>query len=360
MEKNLFEKISAALAEDFINYEEVARILALGFKSNKNVLLWGPGGHGKSEMVELAMSLIAEESDIFAQSFGEGLDEATLWGGLDLGALEVEKVIKYYPEQSFLAKPYAIFEEMFDAPTSVLLALKDTLTARKLKKGAQQFVMQTKMIVANTNRDPEEISELGLSAAALMERFPLQLKVIWKSYESKDYLKLFKKVGPKLPGADLNGNSSVLAEVMAKAGEQGGIISPRTAVHALGIVKTSAALRGSNLVERGDLLDLAFLPGMQEFAETLKQELDDAYERAQIEHLLGAAEAKLRALLGEFNSADTPIKYLQVAKRLELFGDEASSLKVTDELSSRRKQLRETASEKASAAQKRALEETRI
>ncbi len=99
--ENLYETILAKLQEKFVRCEEIARVIALAIESQKNVLLWGPGGHGKSEMITEALEYLFNEDDIFVQSFGEGMDEATLWGGLDFAALENEKVLKYFPDQSF-------------------------------------------------------------------------------------------------------------------------------------------------------------------------------------------------------------------------------------------------------------------
>lgn len=355
---NLYTEISSALSADFVKSAEMARIIALAIEAGKNVLLWGPGGHGKSEMVTKALSCVAND-DVFVQSFGEGMDEATLWGGLDFRALDTEKVLRYYPENSFLAKEYAVFEEIFDAPAQVLLALKDTLTAKRLRKGSQSFRMETKVIIAITNKDPDEVAELGPAAQALIERFPLQLKVEWPSYEAADYAELFSKVGPKLPGPDLNGTSAILAEVFAKVAESDQPISPRTAVHALGLVKAAATLRGAEKVEKEDLLDLTFLPGMEEFATNLRAELDAAYERSAAEERIRQAESRLQALAYELDDAATPIKALQVAKRLLSFQDEISSLKVTDTLTERRKNLRNRAGELVTRAQQCALDFTR-
>jgi MoxR-like ATPase len=360
---NQHSKIVNALAATFINVDELARILALAIESGKNVLLWGPGGHGKSEMVAAALATVTSDENVFVQSFGEGMDEATLWGGLDFKALEAEKVMRYFPENSFLASEYAVFEEMFDAPASVLLALKDTLTSKRLRKGSQSFAMKTKVVIALTNKDPAEISELGPAAHALIERFPLQLKVSWKSYAAQDYLKLFEKVAPRLPGADLNGSSRVLAEMIAKAGESGGIISPRSAVHALGVVKASAALRGSRVVEKQDLLDLRFIDGMEGLTENLQKELDAATERAAAEARVMEAERKLASLLTIFDEAKraaSPIKLLQAARSFATFQDEVAGLKVTDGLTDRRKRVRDSAAEKGTEAQKLALENTRV
>ncbi len=362
---NLFDKLKSRLERDFIKCEDLARVLALAITSGKNVLLWGPGGHGKSEMIETALAEIVTDLDneVHVQSFGEGMDEATLWGGLDFRALETEKVLRYFPELSFLARPYAVFEELFDAPASVLLALKDTLTARKLRKGSQVFAMKTKVIIALTNKDPAEISELGPAAHALIERFPIQLNVKWPSYKAADYSELFVKVAPRLPGADLNGMSSVLAEMLGKLAEQGRPISPRSAVHALGVVKTSAALRGSAKVEKVDLLDLKFVDGFEALAENLKTELDKASERATAEVLLVEAEGELNSLLSDLEAADrtqSPVKCNQAALRLLSFQDKVANLKVTDGLTEKRKQLREAASQKSAEAQKLSLKHTRL
>jgi hypothetical protein len=109
------------------------------------------------------------------------------------------------------------------------------------------------------------------------------------------------------------------------------------------------------------LTDLRFLPGLESLADTIQAELTAAMERAAAEGRLQEAERKFQTLLAEFDSAGaSPLKYLQVARRLQGFQDEVASLKVTDGLTERRKQLRDSASERAAAAQKAALESTRI
>jgi hypothetical protein len=153
----------------------------------------------------------------------------------------------------------------------------------------------------------------------------------------------------------------VLAELVAKAGEGDTPISPRSAVHALGVVKASAAIRGENKVNKEDLVDLKFISGLEGLAENIRQELEAAYERAAAENLLQAAEQKLQTLLAEITAASgSPIKLLQVARRFQVFQDEVANLKVTDGLTDRRKRLREVAAEKVVEAQKAAMDSTRI
>lgn len=358
-----YQKISEILSGSFVFAGEMARILSLAFASKKFVIVFGPGGHAKSEMVKAVIDGLGLDNEAFYQFFGEGMDESRLFGGLNFRKLEEEKVLEYYPEKSFLNSRVAVFEELFDAPASVLLALKDVLTSRELRNGAQRFRMRTEVIICLTNKEPSEISELGPAAHALIERFPLQLNLKWADYSAKSYLALFEKVAPRLGGAVLNGFKAVLAEILANATATGNFVSPRTAVHAFQVCQAAATMRGADRVEKQDLTDLRFLPGLEGLAETIQKDLDAAMERAAAEGRVVAAERKLGDLLTSFEDAEraaSPIKLLQVAKGLTSFGDEVAGLKVTDGLTDRRKHLRDSAAEKAAEAQKLALESTRI
>jgi len=356
----MLEKIRTILDASFVFIDEVVRIFALAFTGEKNLIIFGPGGHAKSELTKAVVDGLGLDNDTFYQFFGEGMDESRLFGGLNFKKLEEEKVLEYYPERSFLNSRVAVFEELFDAPASVLLALKDCLTAKELRNGSQRFKMKTEIIICLTNKEPNEISDLGPAAHALIERFPLQLNLKWKDYSASSYLAMFEKVAKRLGGPVLNGFKGVLAEILAKATAEGNFVSPRTAVHAFQVCQASATMRGANHVEKQDLTDLRFLPGLEGLAETIQADLTAAMERAAAEKNLSQAESTLRELLSELSQATSPIKALQVAKKFVVFQDEVSSLKITDGLSERRKRLRETVGEKITEAQSRALEQTRI
>ncbi len=352
----MLEKIKAILSAGFIFCDEVAEILAVALTAKKNIILWGPGGHAKSAMVQAIVNALGLADDVFFMSFGEGMDEATLWGGLDFGKLDTEKVLEYFPERSFLARQYAVFEELFDAPASVLLSLKDTLTAGCLRKGNQQFAMRTQVIIACTNREPSELSELGPAAQALVERFPLQLRVAWPSYSAEDFKALFAKVA----SSRLNGFIPILAEVIAKACAEGSFVSPRTAIHARDIVVGRADARGAEKVEKEDLSALRFVDGLETIGETIAAEVEAAMARAEATSKMEAAEQKLAELLAELGEAATPIKALQAAKRLQALENETGQLVVPDELVERRNNLRAAIGQNISSARVKAEELTNI
>jgi MoxR-like ATPase len=357
--QEVYSSIHIGLQKKFVDSDHLARILSLALTSGQNLLLWGPGGHGKSEMIEEAFKQIAVEP--FTQSFGEGMTEDALWGGLDFKALEEEKVFKYFPENSFLNYEYVVFEELFDAPSSVLLGLKDTITSRKLRKGCQVFDMKTRIIIALTNKDPNEVSAIGPAAEALIQRFPLQLKVAWEKYEKQQYLTLFQKVSPELEGPDLNGTLEVLADVMAQATASGEVVSPRTAVHSLRLVKAAALMRGSEKVEREDLLDLLYLPGMENFASKLQKELDDSFKRIQSRKDFQIVQNETNSKISYFaNAPKTPIALMKNAKKLEEMLTRVNALTLTDDLANERKILRETLDNKIAEFKRMAYDSVEV
>ena len=357
---NLYQQIKGYLDANFVFADEIARILALAISGRKNVIVYGPSGHAKSAMVDEVMQGLGLVEDCFVQFFGEGMDESRLFGGLDFGKLDEDKVLEYFPERSFLNRRIAVFEELFDAPASVLLALKDTLTAREMRNGNQRFPMRTETIIVLTNREPGEISELGPAAHALVERFPLQLDLRWEDYSASSYLAMFEKIARQNRGPAMNGFKAILAEILAKASAEGNFVSPRTAVHALEVCQTAAALRGADEVGEEDLVDLKFISSLEGLAETIREDLRAAMERAEAECQFHRLEARFENLERELGEAETPIRALQACKRLQSLEDELGSFRCPDGLTDRRNNLRELVSRGIAEAQAKAIETTRV
>ncbi|NCC52625.1 MAG: hypothetical protein EOM20_15600 [Spartobacteria bacterium] len=325
----------------FIKVDQVREILSLSLVSGKNCILFGPGGHGKSEMTAAILAAITGAKSR-TQMFGEGMDEARLYGGINLGKLNDTEnpVIEYYPECSFLSWDFAVFEELFDAPTSVLMTLKDTLTSKGLRNGEQQFPMRTQSIVCATNREPGEVAEIGAAAQALIERFPLQLRVAWESYSSADYLEMFRTVGrvqepSPISLAELEGLKTkakavvvpenvqrILAEMIANAVASGVTISPRSAMYAQDLVRASAVINSRSQATKDDIQAIKYLPGCDELAVKISEEIEAAVKRADAEGKIRDAESRLSELQRQFQASQgSPIKLLQVAVMATSFGD---------------------------------------
>lgn len=215
------EAKESSIKNDFVFMDKTLSILEVGIMTRKNVVLYGAGGHGKSE---ITMAFLKEKGiDPYVITMGTGMTTDRLFGGMNIPTFESTGKIEYLVENSFMNHEYVIFEEMFDAPDFILEQLKDILSSGIFRNGTQIFPIQTKFIVCCTNRTRDEFSK-NMSLKALMERFPLELNVVWDNYTDITYNKLLEakfgegEVDPVIP---------FLLQEYAKSGI---VISPRIAV----------------------------------------------------------------------------------------------------------------------------------
>lgn len=224
MEKTRTNKKQAnPVAEKFVFMDKTVNILNVGYQTGKNVILHGPGGHGKSEIT--LDFLKAKGINPFIQTMGTGMTTDRLFGGLDIPTFETTGKIEYLVENSFMNHEYVIFEELFDAPDFILEQLKDILSSGVFRNGTQIFPINTKFIICCTNRTRDEFSK-NMSLKALMERFPLELNVIWDNYTEISYNKLLEsKFGE-------DNVDPVIPYLLQEYAKNGITISPRVAVTA--------------------------------------------------------------------------------------------------------------------------------
>lgn len=267
--------VKAALRERFVFCDEIADVVSAAVYEPCNLLLWGPGGHGKSDMVLTAIRALGfDDSEIFVQSFGEGMSEDRLWGGPDMSSLD--ECLRYDTSRSFLAPQYkvVVFEELFDAPAQALLPLKDVLTRRVFMNGPDPVEMKARVVIACTNKDPREFAEDNDAVQALMERFLLQKEVRWPKYEEKQYRELFSKVrhAASAGGRELHGK---LASVIAGLNEtKTFIMSPRMALQSLEIVTNSARIRADKKIRPQAFQNIRFVQGMQSYTADLERKIE--------------------------------------------------------------------------------------
>lgn len=211
------------VAEKFVFMDKTVSILNVGFSTAKNVILYGPGGHGKSEIT--LDFLKAKGIEPFIQTMGTGMTTDRLFGGLDIPTFETTGKIEYLVHNSFMNHEYVIFEELFDAPDFILEQLKDILSSGVFRNGTQIFPINTKFIICCTNRTRDEFSK-NMSLKALMERFPLELNVIWDNYTEISYNKLLES---KFGEGEVD---PVIPYLLQEYAKNGITISPRVAVTA--------------------------------------------------------------------------------------------------------------------------------
>lgn len=216
---------AVADASKFVYVDGVKKALELAYVTGENLILYGKGGHGKSEIVEWDLDNRGQTP--FIKTMGAGTTTDSLFGGIDIKKFNETGSLEFLVENSFMAHEYVIFEELMDAPDYILEQLKDILTSKKFRNGAQTYNIKTKLIICCTNRTREEFSKND-SLKALMERFPLEYKVEWDSYTRTTYGFMFQTMFGK--------NYKTLEYILEKLAQAGTVVSPRTAVKAAKIL----------------------------------------------------------------------------------------------------------------------------
>lgn len=214
--------------EAYVFMDEVKEILDISFNTEKNIILYGPGGYGKSEYT--LDYLLMKGIQPYVMTMGSGMTTDRLFGGLDILTFNATGKVEYLVDNSFMNAEYVIFEELFDAPDYILEQLKDILSSGVFRNGSQVYPIKTKVIICCTNKTREEFSK-NASLKALMERFPLELKVVWKEHSRHNYEKLFNS---KFGQAD-----PMLTYLLEAYHTAGTTISPRIALTAADIISQS-------------------------------------------------------------------------------------------------------------------------
>lgn len=221
------------LSNKYHRVEDPATALSYGLSLKKNVLFYGKGGFGKSEITidffkyAYEQGIIDEEP--FVMSLGEGTTDDDLFGGMDLKHFQATGEVRYMLENSFMNHKYVIFEEMFDAHPNALLSLKDILTSKRFRKGTQNEPIRTEMIVGLTNKSKSDFSTDD-SKKAFADRFTYVYRLEWDNTGIDDYTELFKKRFGQ--SVDKNTEYGKIANIIHNYNNSGGsdYISPRTAI----------------------------------------------------------------------------------------------------------------------------------
>ena len=170
------------LKKKFINVSEISDVLKNSLKNEMNLIIYGRGGFGKSEMITELFSGPEFKNSVYIKSLSEATTEEDLFGGINIKKMTDSGIIEYNCENSFANFEIVIFEEIFDANPRVLAALKDTLTAKEIRNGIQRFPIKSKIIIGLTNKTYEEVI-VDDSTEALTQRFPISYKL---DYEITD------------------------------------------------------------------------------------------------------------------------------------------------------------------------------
>lgn len=237
--------------------DDMIEALFKAMQLNQNVLMYGRGGHNKSEGTMTILEEMRQAGVInskpFVMAFGDGLTEEALFGGIQIKKFRDSGELEYLVKNSFMEHEIVVFEELFDAPPQILLSLKDIMTSGWFRKGNQTHKVKTKIIIGLTNKSKSDFSE-DESLEALAQRFPLTLKVEWESYGKKDWRALFDKVFDAEFNKTHKYKLEELAEILTQNNVNGNtFVSPRTAVHAAKLYASGGNLKFISDIDKSTL-----------------------------------------------------------------------------------------------------------
>jgi len=221
----------AKIKGQFVFADHVVQALTVGLTCKKNILLYGTGGHAKSQICKAVIDQFYTSDQIFKQQFGIASNLEAI-----LGSMVPETYMKtgkrvYDHSESFMEFPCFVAEEILDAPFKVLEQLKDIMTSGRYCPRKVCYKSRNEVIIGCTNVDPFDWASKGTpseqsSKKAFLDRFQVIVKVEWENYGEMEYKKLFDTVKPG-NGAKL----AVLATICSRSVKAGKFISPRTAIH---------------------------------------------------------------------------------------------------------------------------------
>lgn len=354
-DKDLRNKIQAILDKKYIKTGPIADIIASAIFSGQHVILHGPGGHGKSEMVEDILEGLGlycrddlKKSSTLIQSFGEGLTEQAIWGGISFKALNDpdNPEMIYHVENSFLNYEVAVFEEMFDAPAFCLLALKHTIQSKMLAKEGRVYPMKTKLIIACTNQDPNDLASRGAQYSALMERFVLQQYVAWEKYDTDSYAQMLQK-HPIITSGEMTMAPHLIklyASLLQDIYNSGTLISPRTAMKGLEIMAGHARSRQTTSINQLDFPALGNVPGFSGQVRKFQEQIERKLAEQVSQEKLATASKELESLVEEFDrGTNKVISWALMARRFKDLSERLGNLDVLDSMFNMRNEMRKSA-----------------
>lgn len=166
-------------------------ILELAVDTETNIILYGPGGYGKSKFVKhflkekgLSCSYVVGSKD---------LELEQLIGIPDMSQiLNDSKHEIAFKNSPFMGADVLLLEEFLDVPDHIAAALKDVISAGGLRTRDKLIKSDIKHIIICTNRSPEEVPKTDSNKAFFIDRFPIHYKVDWEIKSAKKYYDLLK------------------------------------------------------------------------------------------------------------------------------------------------------------------------
>jgi hypothetical protein len=228
--------VKAYMSTKFYNADSIIEFLYYTFISEGNGILYGPGGFGKSQITKEFLKYY--DIPIITKVGHSSMDVEALLGIPNIKKLTEESKYEVAFDNSIFRFPgVLVLEEFLDVRSTVAAALKDIITEGGYRDGDKFIDSLNGPIIICSNKSPDEVTTDLSTAAFYKERFPYSLFVAWDSYTNTDYYNLLTLVDPNKD--EFEYEKRLTAEICAVSCRDDIVISPRVAMKALDIIKTT-------------------------------------------------------------------------------------------------------------------------
>jgi MoxR-like ATPase len=159
-----------SLARHFVERHAVVDLMTIAAVAGEPLLLVGPPGTAKSELVlKLREALAVPDEDAFEYMLTRFTEPAEVFGPLDLAELKDGRYVRRIRGKLPSAR-VAFLDEIFQASSAILNSLLTVLQERRFFQDGQAVPVRLDLLYAATNELPEHDELL-----ALRDRFPLKV-----------------------------------------------------------------------------------------------------------------------------------------------------------------------------------------
>ena len=183
------------LNERFPNISKAVEAVVNALLHERHCILYGRGGHAKSEIVEAAIKLLHGEDYFYSEvkilPCSEDTDPANFLGYVDMVEFRERGNLVYKMDATIYEYEIAILEEGFDLAEYLLTTMRDPITRKKLCINKTCHPSNLKTLFVCTNVNPYLWAKTS-SQQATLARFDMVVLNEWESYEVADWDRMFK------------------------------------------------------------------------------------------------------------------------------------------------------------------------
>ena len=183
------------LNERFPNIPKAVNAVVNSLIHQRHCVLYGRGGHAKSQLVETAIKLLRGENYFYSETkilaCSEDTDPANFVGYVDMVEFREKGNLLYKLDQTIYDSEITILEEGFDLADYLLTTMRDPFTRGELCINKACHKSKLKTLFVCTNVDPYAWAKTN-SQKATLARFDFVVKTEWESYEVSNWDNMFK------------------------------------------------------------------------------------------------------------------------------------------------------------------------